>query len=55
MGRMKEIYEDFMLLDSGILSFKEFKNKYSSVRVSVLNELRKDFNKLVNKNKGEEL
>ena len=53
MGRMKEIYEDFISLDSGLLSFDEFKNKYGFVRVSILNKLREDFNKIVNKNKGE--
>ena len=53
MGKMKEVYEDFMLLDSGILSWKEFRDKYSLVPVKTLNDLRNDFEKIVNKNKGE--
>ena len=46
MGRMKQLYYDFMLLDSGVLSMDEFKKSYGDLPVALLNELRKEFDKL---------
>ena len=48
MGRMKEIYEDFILLDCGALSIDEFKKNYGDLPVALLNKLRNEFDRINN-------
>lgn len=48
MGRMKQLYYDFLLLDCGALSIDEFKNNYGDLSVSLLTELRKEYDRINN-------
>lgn len=46
MGRMKQLYYDFILLDCGALSMDEFKKNYGDLPVALLTELRNQFDKI---------
>lgn len=46
MGRLKQLYYDFLLLDSGALSIDEFKNNYGNLPVALLTKLREEYEKV---------
>lgn len=46
MGRLKQLYYDFLLLDCGSLSIDEFKNYYGDLPVALLTQLREEYEKV---------